>query len=289
MEKKQFTTSLTIVTINNVNILVRHYGIPKSRREQNWKQELINNEANILQHLSGSPYVVRVLGQGDAGEGPYLATECPAGGSLFELATSLSKKGLRLSEQRCRNLFRKLLHAVGSIHKNNVVHLDLKLEHVMLNEKGDIKLISFNNGYAYATGKIAAIRNIGTMQYRAPEFNLVENKELKRGISGKAADIFSLGVMLFIMYFGRYPFQSSCRIDKAYSLIIEEEYEKFWALAETESQVKASESLKQLITGMILYVPETRLNIGEMCNHPWVKGEVCADEEMAILIQAVRA
>lgn len=94
--------------------------------------------------------------------------------------------------RRLLKLFQEILDAVTWAHKNNIVHCDLKPENIMINCDGHIKVTDF--GIAFCEGEIQ--KKGGTYGYTAPEI-------LKTGQGDRRADIYSLGVILNKLLFGR--------------------------------------------------------------------------------------
>jgi len=106
--------------------------------------------------------------------------------------------------------------------------------------------------------------------------------EIKEGkiYDGKKADIFSLGVILFIMVQGIFPFAEAKSNDYYYKLILEGQYEKYW---EKVAGKRFSDEFKDLLLRMISYDPSQRPTIEEIQNHPWMQKEfeqVKAKEEI---------
>lgn len=103
-----------------------------------------------------------------------------------------------------------------------VVHRDLKLENILVDEDFNLKLADF--GFAK---KVEAAGNLlkshkGTMTYMAPEIKLGELYD------GKQVDVFALGVILFIIVVGLFPFQEATLTDYFFKMVHKGEYEKYW-------------------------------------------------------------
>jgi len=242
------------------------------------KRRVMTNQIRTLAHLNKNTAVAAKLY--NCGYFPdknntnfFFCTEYFGGGSLSNLISKLPKEGTQRNEVNCRRVFKELLSAVNSIHENNVAHLNLKPENIMFNEKGELKLIGFQYSVISEAPKVRINTGYNGKYCDAPELKSgeIRNQLKTRGrgiklISGKSADVFSLGVILFLMYFGRYPFQRSDSTDNSYIFIINEEYDKFWEQVDEP----VSKSLQMLITAMLLYVPEERLTIKEILNHPWL-------------------
>ena len=126
----------------------------------------------------------------------YMTMEFCRNGDLFDVV----KKNGKLSEGLAKNLFHQLLDGIEFLHNNvGVAHLDLKLENILVSDTFDLKLCDF--GF-YEELKSSVCKNRGTHGYRAPETYF----QLNDGFDGAKADMFSLGVILFIMVFGVPPF-----------------------------------------------------------------------------------
>ena len=132
---------------------------------------------------------------------------CP-NGDLFDLV----KKTGKLSENLAKSLFLQLTNAVEYLHSSaEVAHLDLKLENILIGNDYKLKLCDF--GFAEDL-KSKVLKNKGTDGYKAPEIYLQSNE----GFDGDKADIFALGVILFIMIFGVPPFTIATRDNTYYRL-----------------------------------------------------------------------
>ena len=107
-----------------------------------------------------------------------------------------------------------------------MAHLDIKLENILVSEDGHLKLCDF--GMATPTDTNITKR-FGTEGYMAPE---IEDKRYDETYKGVAADIFALGVLLWILHFGQPPFSNASSTDKNYSLL-QRKPESFWRVHPT--------------------------------------------------------
>jgi len=287
MKIKPFRRNTATYSYNGVTYFLYHDKNSSTEEVRRIIRRTMDNQIRVLSRLNKNTTVAAKLY--NCGYFPnkestnfFFCTEYFTGGTLSDLITGLSKEGTRLNEANCKRIFQELLSAVNSIHENNVAHLNLKPEHIMFNEKGELKLIGFQHSVITEAPKVRINTSNNGTCYNPPEFIFCAEpsfgeikghfKTRARGIrliSGKSADVFSLGVILFLMYFGRCPFQKSDSTDMSYMLIINEEYEKFWERVNEP----VPKTLQMLITAMILYVPEERLTIKEIFNHPWLSQE----------------
>ena len=88
------------------------------------------------------------------------------------------------------------------------------------------------------------------------------------GYDGIKSDIFSLGVLLFVITVGRFPFKTSGFSDKKYRLIMSKRYEHYW---KNFDKFNLSKEFKDLINHLLCFDPNQRLRIDEILNHPWIK------------------
>ena len=122
----------------------------------------------------------------------------------------LTKTAQGLPENLARKFAKQVLSALKYLHDNNVVHRDIKLENVVVNDNLDAELIDF--GFAESRDDLSAVpRNTagsrGTKGYLAPELDKAnEVKDEQMPIDLTKIDMFSFGVFLFTMVVGCPPF-----------------------------------------------------------------------------------
>jgi serine/threonine protein kinase len=106
------------------------------------------------------------------------------------------------------------------LEKQQVAHLDLKMENILVDSNMDIKITDF--GFSAINQKSIDAYG-GTKSYMAPE--ILQRKSY----DGFKADIFSFGVLLFITTIGNFPFVEASKSDKYYSLISQPDHtDEFW-------------------------------------------------------------
>jgi serine/threonine protein kinase len=116
--------------------------------------------------------------------------------------------------------------------------------------------------------------NLGTEGYKAPE---VYSEEYQ----GEKADVFSLGVVLFIMYAGVPPFDKACPRDRHYSMHIKDKHDAFWACYErVKPKNFFSHSFKNLINLMFSPNPLNRPTISDIQKHAWMEGPIFQQAEL---------
>ena len=101
--------------------------------------------------------------------------------------------------------------------------------------------------------------------------------------SGLKADVFALGVVLFYMVIGKFPFNEATLADENYRLIIQEKFAHFWI---NNHGTAKSQEFKHLIMSMICYDPEKRATIEDISNHIWTRADVNLGEARRGLYEA---
>ena len=152
-------------------------------------------EEMVLKRLSG-PHVPRYIRSGDLAETPYIAMEFVEGESLAKLA-----KNAPLPSDEVAVIGAKVAVALASIHAQQVTHLDLKPENVILAERGAVLLdfgLSRHAGLPDLLGEEGSVP-MGSAAYIAPEQVLGDR-------SDPASDIFALGGILYLLATGELPF-----------------------------------------------------------------------------------
>ncbi|KAH0454526.1 hypothetical protein IEQ34_016450 [Dendrobium chrysotoxum] len=183
----------------------------------------------------------------------YIVLELVTGGELFDKIASSG----RLKEDEARKYFQQLINAVDYCHSRGVYHRDLKPENLLLDVNGLLKVSDFGlsalpqqvreDGLLHTT--------CGTPNYVAPE--VINNK----GYDGAKADLWSCGVILFILMAGYLPFEDS-------NLMIL--YKKIFK-ADFTCPAWFSTSVKKLIKRILDPNPQTRMTMAEVIENEWFK------------------
>ncbi|KAJ6992533.1 CBL-interacting serine/threonine-protein kinase 23-like [Populus alba] len=183
----------------------------------------------------------------------YIVLEFVTGGELFD---KIASKG-RLKEDEARKYFQQLINAVDYCHSRGVYHRDLKPENLLLDASGALKVSDFGlsalpqqvreDGLLHTT--------CGTPNYVAPE--VINNK----GYDGAKADLWSCGVILFVLMAGYLPFEES-NLMALYKKIFK---------ADFTCPPWFSSSAKKLIKRILDPNPSTRITISELIENEWFK------------------
>lgn len=193
-----------------------------------------------------------------------IAMEYAAGGDLSDVVQRCRLPGMGISEDDSRWLFQQLIIAVDYCHKLGIANRDIKLDNVLLDgctALPIIKLCDFGYSKDEDSGSVCKTA-CGTPEYMAPE---VLNSNV---YDGKAADIWSCGVMLYVMLTATFPFRRPKdaavhgvkRMQLMFERILNEEFLPI-------SYV--SWECRDLLRKMLTADPVKRISIAEIQQHPW--------------------
>ena len=213
-------------------------------------------EVEILGKLR-HPNIIKLFGWYVEGRSYCVIFELMNGGELFD---RIVKKEF-YSEADAQKVVFTLASVVQYIHSNNIAHRDLKPENILLTDESDsaiIKIADFGFARPVTSGLTTAC---GTPGYVAPE--IIGGKPY-----GKAVDVWSLGVIIYILLCGYPPFYNTNQAQlfktiRAGKFVFDSPY---WD--------PISGDAKDLISGCLTVDHEKRLKIDQVLEHPWVVNRV---------------
>ncbi|ANM67379.1 calcium-dependent kinase-like protein [Arabidopsis thaliana] len=229
--------------------------IPKRTLSSEEEKEAVKTEIQIMDHVSGQPNIVQIKGSYEDNNSIHIVMELCGGGELFDKIDALVKSHSYYSEKDAAGIFRSIVNAVKICHSLDVVHRDLKPENFLFSSKDEnamLKAIDFGCSVYIKEGKTFE-RVVGSKYYIAPE--------VLEGSYGKEIDIWSAGVILYILLSGVPPFQTDaeikeCRLD-----------------FESQPWPLISFKAKHLIGKMLTKKPKERISAADVLEHPWMKSE----------------
>lgn len=182
---------------------------------------------------------------------------------------NINKKGF--GERISAQIFLKVLKGIQIMHARSIAHCDIKPENILLDKDFNIKIIDF--GYSrimnFSENKIKEFQ--GTDMYSSPETKILDFNGNLKEFDPIKNDIFSLGVFLFVINFGLFPFAICNSYDKLYSHIVHNDYDGYWKFFE---KYNISEELKDLINHLICFNPNDRYSIEQILGHSWIKQNI---------------
>ncbi|XP_021413871.2 death-associated protein kinase 2 [Oncorhynchus mykiss] len=220
------------------------------------ERKSVEKEVEILQSLQHA----NVMALRDVFESRaevVLIVELISGGELFDFIAEKES----LSEEEAIEFLKQILMGVGFMHTKNIAHFDLKPENIMLADKtmphSHIKIIDF--GLAHRLKQGEEYRSLsGTPQYIAPE--VINYEPLS-----EAADIWSIGVITYILLSGLSPFQGD-NDEETLKNIVGMIYE-----FEENYFTQTSAMAKDFIEKLLVKDPIERMTADECLVHPWIK------------------
>ncbi|XP_017425568.1 serine/threonine-protein kinase GRIK2-like isoform X3 [Vigna umbellata] len=161
-----------------------------------------------------------------------------------------------LGEETARKYLRDIVSGLTYLHAHNIVHGDIKPDNLLITRHGKVKIVDFSVSQAFEDGNDELRRSPGTPVFTAPECCL--------GLTyhGKASDTWAVGVTLYCMILGEYPFLGDTLQD-TYDKIVND------PLVLPDD---INPQLKNLIEGLLCKDPEKRMTLGDVAEHVWVIG-----------------
>eukprot|EP00752_Nemacystus_decipiens_P018274 g16395.t1 len=218
----------------------------------------VKREISIMK-LVRHPYVVQLREVLASSSKIFLVCELITGGELFDKIVEKQ----RFTEDEARFYFRQLLEGMEYCHSQGVCHRDLKPENILLDGAGNVKISDFGLSNLYSGGDDEALKLLhttcGTPNYVAPE--VLADK----GYDGRMADVWSMGVILYVLLAGFLPFDEPS-MSTLFSKIQAADFSyPRWFSPEARS----------VIDRILVPDPKQRLTLAQMKAHPfWEAGTV---------------
>ncbi|XP_041829700.1 serine/threonine kinase 17a like [Melanotaenia boesemani] len=236
-----------------------HYAakfLRKRRKGADCRMDILN-EIAVLESAKANPYVVALHEVYETNSEIILVLECAAGGEIFDQCVADNDDAF--TEKDVIRLAKQILNGVAFLHRNNVVHLDLKPQNILLTSArplGDIRIVDF--GLSRHMDNITEVREIlGTPEYVAPEI-------LNYEPISTATDMWSIGVLTYVMLTGESPFLG------------DDKQETFLNISQVNVDYSQDtfEGISSLavdfIKSLLVKNPRKRATAEECLNHPWL-------------------
>ncbi|XP_030071515.1 testis-specific serine/threonine-protein kinase 3-like [Microcaecilia unicolor] len=224
--------------------------IDKSQSAPDYISKFLPRELSILTQCS-HPNIVQIYEIIEASNGLVFIVMEEALSDLFELIDSKDC----LIEDEARRIFKQIVQAVTCCHGQGIAHRDLKCENILMTSKNTPKLTDF--GFAtFINGNILSSTYCGSTAYAAPEILQGQPYDAFK------ADIWSLGVVLYLMVTGYMPFDDN-------------DLTKLLKLQKQPLEFPPSHPLsifcKDIISCMLSRNPHKRISINNLVEHPWFR------------------
>eukprot|EP00232_Nephroselmis_pyriformis_P009064 CAMPEP_0182894726 /NCGR_PEP_ID=MMETSP0034_2-20130328/25249_1 /TAXON_ID=156128 /ORGANISM="Nephroselmis pyriformis, Strain CCMP717" /LENGTH=566 /DNA_ID=CAMNT_0025028517 /DNA_START=278 /DNA_END=1974 /DNA_ORIENTATION=- len=190
-----------------------------------------------------------------------LVLEYLPGGSLGDYVKKSAPRGL--PEEECRGYFRDVARGLQYLHFQHVVHRDIKLDNLLLTDDARVKICDFGRAHVSDPSQhddFDLSSEAGTPAFMAPELFTPEVWPF----DGRAADIWAMGVCLFVMLFGTFPFQFKSRADAR------EQLTSPGPVSLPPRARSLSPHLQDLLLSLLEKDPSKRATIAQVLTNPWV-------------------
>ncbi|XP_053140450.1 serine/threonine-protein kinase 17B [Hemicordylus capensis] len=233
--------------------------LKKRRRGQDCKAEILH-EIAILELTKPSPRVVNLHEAYETTNEIILVLEYAAGGEIFNLCLPDLEEAI--DETDIIRLIRQILEGVYHLHQNNIVHLDLKPQNILLSgicPLGDIKIVDF--GMSRKIGNCSELREIvGTPEYQAPEV-------LNYDPITTATDIWSVGIISYMLLTHESPFVGADKQETYLNISqVNVDYSE-------ETFASISSLARDFIQKLLVKNPEERPTAEACLSHSWLQQE----------------
>eukprot|EP00742_Colponemidia_sp_Colp-10_P006479 GILJ01006941.1.p1 GENE.GILJ01006941.1~~GILJ01006941.1.p1 ORF type:complete len:563 (+),score=73.58 GILJ01006941.1:1062-2750(+) len=246
------------------------------------QQSRLHAEVQVMR-TAQHPHIVKLLDVFETDLHLYIVMELARGGELFD---RICERG-HFSEKTASRVMQKMVEAVDYLHSLGIIHRDLKPENVLLDSMDDdinIKIADFGlckifekNDELAAPRLTRAKTNVGTPGYQAPEV-------LERKAYGNECDLWSLGVILYILLCGFPPFQDNDGDPSNQNRLIREATFSFpspwWD--------SISDLAKDLVSHLLVKDVTQRYTADQVLNHPWIMGVNTPDMHLSTMIRRAK-
>ncbi|KAH8730162.1 kinase-like domain-containing protein [Phaeosphaeriaceae sp. PMI808] len=226
----------------------------------------IQMEITLHRHLKKHPNIIHLLAAGEDTLWTWIAMELAEGGDLFDKIEA--DEGVE--ENIAHFYFSQMISAVGYMHSMGIAHRDIKPENVLLSAEGDLKLSDFGLAAMYKKDGQVRLSNTvcGSPPYIAPE--IVSGRRSRRadmldvGYAANICDIWSCGVVLFVLLVGNTPWDEPTMRSEEFK-----EYVETDGHTSDELWEQLPVDIVSLLRGMLKLDPAQRFTLDEIRTHPW--------------------
>jgi 5'-AMP-activated protein kinase catalytic alpha subunit len=227
--------------------------IDKAYIKEEKAQRKIVQEVKILRSLD-HVNVIKILEVFENKKYVFIVTEFASNGDLLKY---MRENGL-VKEKMAKKLCTQILRGLEYCHSKNILHRDVKLDNILLDNKFRVKLCDFGVSRFMPTNSDELIyERCGTPAYIAPE---VINGD---GYTGYGPDIWSLGVLMYALMIGTIPFKAK-NIPDLHKIILSNDFT-------FPSGYNLTSGFKSLIRLMLIKDPRKRIKLDEIWEHEWLR------------------
>jgi serine/threonine protein kinase len=251
-----------------------HYGSVRecvSRIDRQWYavKSIDKRKIGRLDHLKREVYLLskmnhkNIINMVDCYEDEdfvHIVTDKYTGGELFDKIIENTSSDGCFSEVRSAQIIKSVLEAVAYLHANEIVHRDIKPENILFEsdeEDSPVKLIDFGLSRRHQRGEALMSNPVGTAYYMSPE--------LLKGKYDRSCDVWSIGVVAYILICGYPPFNGDTDPE------IFEAIKKGSYSFPSKGWTGVSDECKDFVKCLLRKDPRKRFTAEEALMHPWVR------------------
>jgi tRNA A-37 threonylcarbamoyl transferase component Bud32 len=206
-------------------------------------QKRFRNEGQLLSSFN-HPHIVKVYETGEHEGKGFIAMEYLSGGTLKDYLI----KNFPLSQDDISKIAFQLCDGLAEIHKNDIIHRDIKTNNIMLDEAGELRIMDFGLSKSTLVSTMTSVGTVlGTLGYVAPE-------QITNILVDSRTDIFSLGVVLYELAANELPFKGENEIALIHSIF------NTFPTPPSQKNILITPGLDEIIMKCISKSPEARFN-----------------------------
>lgn len=257
----------------------KEYAVKIIQKENWYTRTRVLQEVEILYRGRGHPNIIQLEQYFEGDNQFYLVFEMMRGGALINHIESHKM----FTEREAAIVVKCVTSALKHLHGQGIAHRDLKFENILCGDNfTDVKICDFDLGgqkldYPYLSTPLMD-SPVGSAEFMAPE--VVSLFEGHRTFYDKSCDMWSLGVLIYIMIYGKPPFTGRCGLNCGWD-IGEECRECQDALFRNittsklhfDENITVSAGVRDLISRLLQKNSQLRLTAPEVLEHDWVKSE----------------
>ncbi|KAI9818476.1 MAG: hypothetical protein M1827_000535 [Pycnora praestabilis] len=217
---------------------------------------LIKEEIAIMKKLNHPNLVSLIEVLDDPNEDSlYMVLEMCKKGVIMKVG--LEEKSDPYDDESCRCWFRDMILGIEYLHAQGVVHRDIKPDNCLLTDDDVLKIVDFGVSEMFEkTSEMLTAKSAGSPAFLPPELCVARHG----GISGKAADIWSMGITLYCLRYGAIPFEKPGVLDLYESIKSDP----------IQYGPECDPDFKDLISKLLEKDPSKRIHMEDLREHPWV-------------------
>ncbi|KAF2823906.1 Pkinase-domain-containing protein [Ophiobolus disseminans] len=247
-----------------------------STTEENNSFELIKEEIAIMKKLNHPNLVSLIEVLDDPEEDSlYMVMEMCKKGVVMQVG--LEERADPYTEEQSRCWFRDMILGLEYLHAQGIIHRDIKPDNCLITQDDVLKIVDFGVSEMFdKDDEMKTAKSAGSPAFMPPELCVPKHGH----VSGRAADIWSMGCTLFCLLSGRIPFEKHGMIELYQAIRVDEPI----------FDESCSDELKTLLQRLLEKDPQKRITIDELREHPWVTRQgvdplLPKSENVAVIIE----